>query len=824
MAIGPIVIMLFGTPPISGAEIIPAPEKMPAKQTASQAFEISLPASLDDRYLGDIAIMIEGDKISFDGQRLVDLLREDLSKPALDILASRIVNGKLTPQTATTEAILVQYNASLQEIRISTSASARQRRIIDFRTSPSDDKSEISVPSNISAFVTSSVAYEYIWENNVRGGGATGRQPVSGTIDFGGRIGGDKGIAFISRQNYQEGRNNFLQRTETQLIYDRVDDLLRVTAGDLRYRGANFQSLPKLAGVSVERFFGLEPSRVFRPVGQTAFELERSSTVDVRINGIVLRQLLLKQGRYDLRDIPLVQGANDVELVIRDDTGREQVISNRNFFDYNLLEPGLSDFSFTAGVRSRPVSNGIRYSDSYAFSGFYRRGLSGTLTAGADFQADKQGATAGSSIVWAAPIGIFRLEAAGSKRSGIGSGFALDAGYSVTGRFAKNIWRWTAQLNGQFQSKRFSTLSDIVLPTTGELRPTVFSLNANTQINNARWNFTASGQYEKGRGISPTRKSGLVGATYSLSSRISIGAFGRYADNGNAKEKGGFFQITWRPGRSQNVRATYDTSRQEAQVGYRYSPTSNVGSTQADINLRRNNLRDDFNVSGGLFHSNNRFELTAQHDVFSTADLSSNRIQTTRVSVSNSIVFAGGKIALARPVREGFAILSTHESLKGKRVLADPTESGVRARSDALGPAVVPDLSSYNRTSLYYDVENLEAGYDLGSGQFGLKAPLYAGYKLTVGSGTSVTMLGKILISNKLTPVALTAGKMESLSDPSAIAISVFTNRNGRLAGTGFKPGKYRLTMYTDPPYVTEITIPENAPNLFDIGELRIPE
>lgn len=819
--IGPIVILLIGSPPLPAT--VQVTQSTPQRTTVP--FEISLPAALDERYLGDLTVSVEGEQVSFDGQRLIDLLRSDLTPPALELLASKISNGRLTPQSATTQDILVEYNASLQEIRITTAVSARQRRIINFRTSPSEDKSDLSIPSNVAAFVTASAAYQYVWENNVGGvEGATGRQPISGTIDFGGRIGGDKGVAFISRANYQEGRGKLLQRTETQLIYDRVEDLLRVTAGDLRYRGANFQGLPRLAGITVERFFGLEPSRVFRPIGQTAFELERSSTVDVRINGVVIRQLLLQPGRYDLRDIPLVQGANDVELLIRDDTGREQVISNRNFFDFNLLEPGLSDFSFSAGIRARPTASSIRYSDAYAFSGFYRRGLSNTVTAGIDAQVDQQGVIAGASVIWAAPIGIFRLEAAGSQRSGIGSGFALDAGYSITGLFDNNNWRWTGQVNGQWESARFATLSDIVLPTVGELRPTAYSVNANLQLSNARWNITGSAQYDKGRGLSPTRTSGLLGATYSLTPQISLGAFARYTDNGLRKEKGGFFQITWRPGKSQNVRATYDTARQETQLGYRYSPTNNVGSTQADVNIRRNNVRDDLNLSGSLFHTGNRFEANLQHDVFTTANFSSDRIQTTRANVSNSIVLVGGKLALSRPVREGFAMLSPHKSLKGKRILADPTENGARAYSDGLGPAVVPDLSSYSRSSLYIDVIDLEPGYDLGSGQFGLKAPLYAGYKLTVGSGASVTMLGKVLVGSKLEPLILTGGKMESLADASAAPISVFTNRNGRLAGTGFKPGKYRLTLFTTPPYVTEIEIPENADNLFDVGELRIPE
>jgi outer membrane usher protein len=788
------------------------------------AFEISLPTTLDERYLGDITVRIEGDIISFDGARLAELLSSDLTPGAIQLLREKIVNGRLTPASASTQDILVEYNSSLQEIRVTTAVSARQRRIINFRVSPSDDKSDLSEPSNFSAFLNAAASYEYLWENSLGGGGSTGRQPISGTLELGGRIGGDKGVAFITRHNYQEGRGRFLQRNETQLIYDRPDDLLRVTAGDLRYRGANFQSLPRLAGVTVERFFGLEPSRLFRPIGQTSFEIERPSTVDVRVNGVVLRQLLLQSGRYDLRDFPLVQGANDVELVIRDDTGREQIISSRNFFDFNLLEPGISDFSVSAGVRSRPGASGIRYSDDYALSGFYRRGFSSVLTAGADVQFDKQGFTGGASAVWASPIGIFRLEGAGSKRKGIGSGVAVDLGYSLTGRFDQNRWRWTAQVNGQMQSKKFATLSDIVLPSVGELRPTAWSVNGNFQLSEPKWNITASGQYDKGRGTSRNRSSALVGATYALSPQLSVGAFGRYADTGTRKEKGAFLQLTWRLGRNQSVRATYDTPRQEGQLSYRYSPTALVGATQGDVSIKRNARNDDFNLSGSLFHTGNRFEATLQHDVFTTADLSSDRVQTTRASLATSIVFAGNRFAQARPIREGFAIIYPHKSLKDKTIKMDATESGARAQSDVIGPAVIPDLSTFNRSSLYIEVVDLPPGYDLGSGQFSLKPPLYAGYNLMAGSGASVTMLGQVVRGPKSEPVALTAGKMEALDGSTKEPISIFTNRNGRLAGTGLHPGKYRLTLFTDPPYVTEVTIPDNGENLVNIGELRIAE
>jgi outer membrane usher protein FimD/PapC len=374
------------------------------------------------------------------------------------------------------------------------------------------------------------------------------------------------------------------------------------------------------------------------------------------------------------------------------------------------------------------------------------------------------------------------------------------------------------------QSRRFSTLSDQVLPSVGELRPTAWSVNGNFQLTEPKWNITASGQFDKGRGTSSDRSSALVGATYALSPRLSVGAFGRYADTGTRKEKGGFLQLTWRIGRNQSLRATYDTPRQEGQLSYRFSPTAVVGATQADVTLKRDGRNDDFNLSGSLFHTGNRFEATLQHDLFSTADLSADRVQATRASVATSLVFTGNKFAMARPIREGFAIVYPHKTLKDKIIKMDATESGARAESDGLGPAVVPDLATFTRSSLYIEVVDLPPGYDLGSGQFSLKPALYSGYNLVAGSGASVTMLGQVVRGAKREPVALTAGTMEALDGSKAPPISVFTNRNGRLAGTGLRPGKYKLTLFTDPLYVTEVMIPDSGENLINIGELRINE
>src|SRR3546814_4593837 len=72
----------------------------------------------------------------------------------------------------------------------------------------------------------------------------------------------------------------------TRFIYDDVDSVLRWTAGDMLTRGEGFQASLPLAGLSVQRSYGLlQPYQSVRPTGRQSFFLRRPSTVEVMVNG-----------------------------------------------------------------------------------------------------------------------------------------------------------------------------------------------------------------------------------------------------------------------------------------------------------------------------------------------------------------------------------------------------------------------------------------------------------------------------------------------------------------------------------------------------------
>ncbi len=66
----------------------------------------------------------------------------------------------------------------------------------------------------------------------------------------------------------------------------------------------------------------------------------------------MVRHIRLGPGNYNLTDLPLNPGAQNVKLVITDDTGAQQTLEFTDFSGMELLAPGISEWSFNAGIKS----------------------------------------------------------------------------------------------------------------------------------------------------------------------------------------------------------------------------------------------------------------------------------------------------------------------------------------------------------------------------------------------------------------------------------------------------------------------------------------
>jgi outer membrane usher protein len=68
--------------------------------------------------------------------------------------------------------------------------------------------------------------------------------------------------------------------------------------------------------------------------------------------------------------------------------------------------------------------------------------------------------------------------------------------------------------------------------------------------------------------------------------------------------------------------------------------------------------------------------------------------------------------------------------------------------------------------------------------------------------------------------VGLQGGTIRSLDDPQAEPALLFSNRVGRIAVDGLRPGRYVIEFLAAPGQQIEVIIPESASGQYDAGNL----
>lgn len=161
--------------------------------------------------------------------------------------------------------------------------------------------------------------------------------------------------------------------------------------GDTVGTGGAWSRPARFGGVRWGRNFALQPGFVTLPQMTLAGQAALPSTVDVLVNNVQRLSQRVQPGPFDLSNIPVVTGAGNVDLVVRDLLGRETVVHQSYYATPTLLKPGLSDYSVEAGWLRIGYGLNSHYGSPFA-AGTLRRGWTSRLTGEArvELQARRQ--------------------------------------------------------------------------------------------------------------------------------------------------------------------------------------------------------------------------------------------------------------------------------------------------------------------------------------------------------------------------------------------------------------------------------------------------
>ena len=781
-------------------------QNVPSTQLNPTGRTMSIVAPLKDRdaFLGDVEIRIGADDaVQVSVEQVFALLARSLDPAAVEPLRLMAEPGFFAPLSSFEQAGLpLTFNPRTLELAVSIPTSARGRQSIGLADLDRELYGDFATPEPFSAFVNFRSAADYVHQ-----GASTGFGDPFVSIDGAARLGG---VVFETEGGWN-GSDSRFSRSGSRFVIDDAARSNRWTVGDLLPQGRNFQGVQDMAGISVVRSYAvMDPQRNVAPRGGRTFTLERDATVEAIVNGRSVRTIRLQPGTYDVSDFPFVQGSNDVDLVIIDDLGRRDVISFSLFMDRTQLAPGLSEYGFYAGVRTSRSGTGIDYSDDFLASGFYRYGLSDSVTLGGSFQyAEDAGLVAGEAV-WGSPLGTVGADVAFSHLDSVGSGWAANISYE----------RLIPGTNGGSAFMAALETRSRYFGSAGQLAPdNPFVYNAMVGFSYSLGDsafVSAQARYAKGRGPNVDEQSFRLSYGRRLGPSTNLILDADWSDGRLGENHGVRIAFIRRFGDSGTGRAEYDTRSDRVRLGYQTSGGRGVGAWNASGNLDYNN--DNYGLNGSASYAANRADLGIAHNTAYSQTANDVTDQRTSLRMSTGVAFAGGRFALGRPINDGFVIVRPYEGARREIIEVEPSRDGYYSRSGALGPALYGQVGSYTPRTITYDAPMASAGFDIGQGSLRLLPPYRAGYVITVGSDYNVTVIGRLLTPGG-EPLPLLAGYAYEIGGDER-RVDVFTNRQGQFGAAGLKAGRWRIEMPSQPGAVYEFTVPETSDGLARLGDL----
>jgi outer membrane usher protein len=170
------------------------------------------------------------------------------------------------------------------------------------------------------------------------------------------------------------------ERIATTFRRDWADQLRSLELGDAVSRpGASGRAL-RFGGVQFQRNFALRPGFIRQPLPLFVGEAALPSTVEVFVQNQLRSVTNVPAGPFRLDNVPVILGAGEARVVVRDALGRERVVATPFYAAGGLLRPGLSDYSFAAGrLRTSGGLGEVDYGNGYG-AALWRQGINDSVT------------------------------------------------------------------------------------------------------------------------------------------------------------------------------------------------------------------------------------------------------------------------------------------------------------------------------------------------------------------------------------------------------------------------------------------------------------
>ena len=494
---------------------------------------------------------------------------------------------------------------------------------------------------------------------------------------------GTQGVGTATMVARVESGRRSLARLDTTWTRDFPDQLATLRLGDSISTPGAWGRAMRFGGVQYGTNFSTQPSLVTTPLLAAQGEALVPSTVDVFVNGRQVASEAVPPGPFAIDNVPALTGSGQLQVVVTDVLGRQQVLSQPYYSGTALLRPGLAEYSLEVGsLRENYGVDSFAYGDLVG-SATYRRGITNTLTAGTRVEAQGNGTfAAGADSAWqAGMLGIVTAHVAAGG-DGSQSGFLGGIGLEHNGRYV------SAFAQTQYATREFLQLGTSALERTPRQR-TFAGLG---------FDFARYGNVQLAFGLQSFYDAASVqtlGLNYSLTLG-RLGYLGLFATHATADETGTSLLLTWTLplGERRTLSAALQQSSQPASAGGGFEAYTSVQQdvpTDTGIGYRLA-LSSSQDQDASLAYQGRAGTATVDY-------ASRDGLTGLRVGATGAAALTSAGAMPARRLDQSFAVVQVAD-YSGLTVYVDNQPVG---RTDERGRVLVDTLRAYERNEISVD-------------------------------------------------------------------------------------------------------------------------
>ena len=496
---------------------------------------------------------------------------------------------------------------------------------------------------------------------------------------------GTRGVftnSMVGRMDDERGKAVRLDSTWTM---DFPERLATLRVGDSISVAGAWGRSARFGGLQFGTNFSTQPTLVTTPLLFAQGEALVPSTVDVFINNRRVASEDIPPGPFTIDQLPPMTGAGQMQVVVTDALGRQQVIAQPYYTGPTLLRAGLNEYSFEVGAIREDYAQASNAYGDMLVTGTFRRGLTDSFTAEVHAEGQAGGASAaGLDTAWqVGSLGVVTLTAA--------AGGENEIGWLAGAGFERNARRFNVFLRTRYATEEFAQLGT----ATPRDRPRQRSFGG------LGVGFGRYGNLQLSYGLQTSWSSART-ETVGLSHSVTLGDFGFLsfvASHTKSEESATDFFLNW---------TLPFGDRRSAALSVRHSPDAEGDETFEAVASVQQSLPAGAGTGYYVALSSNQ---DGQADYFLQGDAGQVGVQFARrnetdgwrVNANGGLAVTAAGILPARRLDRSFAVVQVAD-FPDMTVYVENQPIG---RTDGKGRVLLDSLRAYERNSVSIDPKEL---------------------------------------------------------------------------------------------------------------------